>query len=174
MTETVAYEEVGRIGDVELRRYPKLLLATVTGYGDGGFSLLFNYISGANRPREKIPMTAPVITSEKIPMTTPVVSEGGSISFVLPERYLEQAPPEPEDRQIKLQEVPARDVAVIRFRGYADDATVKQMQAQLLSILQANGIRSLGEPFLMRYNAPITPGFMRRNEVGIAIERRDG
>ncbi|NLH26447.1 MAG: heme-binding protein, partial [Methanomicrobiales archaeon] len=29
----------------------------------------------------------------------------------------------------------------------------------------------LGRPFLMRYNAPYTPGFMRRNEVGVEIKR---
>ncbi len=26
-----------------------------------------------------------------------------------------------------------------------------------------------GEPFLMRYNPPFTPGFLRRNEIGIEI-----
>ena len=51
---------------------------------DAGFNLLFAYISGSNKPREKIPMTAPVITSQKIPMTAPVVSDAGSMSFVMP------------------------------------------------------------------------------------------
>jgi hypothetical protein len=48
---------------------------------------------------------------------------------------------------------------------------VADVKARLLSALTAKGIHTIGEPFLMRYNAPFTPGFLRRNEVGVEIRR---
>jgi len=41
----------------------------------------------------------------------------------------------------------------------------------LLESLQKAGIATRGKPVLMRYNAPWTPGFLRRNEVGIEITK---
>ena len=170
MVEIARYEEVGRIGEVELRKYPELILATVTGdTDDSAFGLLFRYISGANRKRKKISMTAPVITSEKIEMTTPVISDANSFSFVMPLKYKPEEIPEPLDSNIRIQNIPARKLAVIRFKGYAREKSVSEVKFRLLSILKENGIPTVDEPILMRYNSPWTPGFMRRNEVGIEI-----
>ena len=170
MVEIARYEEVGRIGEVELRDYPELMLATVTGRSDNSaFGLLFRYISGENRTRKKIPMTAPVITSEKIKMTAPVISDANSFSFVMPLEYKLEEIPEPLDPQIGIRKIPARRLAVIRFKGYARQKNVNEAKARLLSALQSSGIVTVCEPFLMRYNAPWTPGFMRRNEIGIEI-----
>ena len=76
MVEKAHYDIVKKLGNIEIRRYPSMLLAVVEGYkDDSGFNLLFNYISGDNIKKQKIPMTAPVITSEKIPMTAPVITK---------------------------------------------------------------------------------------------------
>jgi len=172
MVETASYEEVGRIGEVELREYPELILASVTGDTDNSaFSMLFSYISGKNQKQKKIPMTAPVISSEKIEMTTPVISEENTFSFVMPQKYKPEEIPEPLDTHIKIQKIPARTLAVIRFKGYARAQSVSEVKSRLLSALQKNGIITLGSSFLMRYNSPWTPGFMRRNEVGVEIAR---
>ena len=168
MVTIVRYEVAGRIGEVEIREYPELLLATVTGQQDNAaFRLLFRYISSENRTRRKIPMTAPVITSEKIKMKAPVVSDANSFSFVMPFDYKLEDIPEPLDSRIRIQKLPARRLAVIRFKGYARQKSVNEVKARLLSTLQTSRIATVGEPILMRYNSPWTPGFMRRNEVGI-------
>jgi hypothetical protein len=74
MTETITYEESGRIGEVEFRRYPSIILATVSGSNENeNFWILFRYITGNNRSGRKVPMTSPVITPEKIAMTAPVM-----------------------------------------------------------------------------------------------------
>ena len=172
MVEIARYMETGRIGEVELREYPEIMLATVTGQGDNSaFRLLFSYISGENRTRKKIPMTAPVITSEKIEMTAPVVSDANSLSFVMPLKYKLEEISEPLDSRIRIQRIPARRLAVIRFKGYARKKSVGEVKSRLVSALQNSGITAVGEPFLMRYNSPWTPGFMRRNEIGIEIVR---
>ena len=196
MTESVSYTVTGSLGKVELRRYPELVLATVEDPGDdSGFQQLFRYITGNNRARaaismtapvitgEKIPMTSPVITSEdiprdapgipeeKIPMTAPVLSAAGTMSFVMPAGRKEADLPEPLDTRIRLVTVPSREVAVLRFRGWAGRDAVNNAASGLLAAVEKAGIRTTGRVFLMRYNPPWTPGFLRRNEVAIGIVR---
>jgi hypothetical protein len=170
MVETASYVEVRQIDRVEIRLYSGLILATVSG-GAGGdpFRILFNYISGNNSGRRKISMTTPVITPERIEMTAPIISGEGSMSFVVPSKYTMEDVPKPNDERIRIHEVPERKIAVIRFRGRAGQKSVEEHKARLLDALRRNGVETVGEPFLMRYNSPWTPGFMRRNEVGIEI-----
>ena len=172
MTETIGYEESGGVGEVEFRRYPSIILATVTGTNENeNFWILFRYITGNNRSEKKLPMTSPVITPEKIAMTTPVVSETNAMSFILPAAYSMKEVPEPIDTRIRVQEIPPRELAVIRFSGRASTSDVAQVRDRLLKKLETSTITVVGTPFLMRYNAPYTPGFMRRNEVGVEITR---
>lgn len=170
MVETPSYEVIGEMDGVEIRLYPRLILATVMGEGGGDpFRRLFRYISGDNSGSSKISMTAPVLTPERIEMTAPVISEGYSMSFVVPSKYTMETVPTPNDEHIRIQEVPERKLAVIRFRGWAREGSVEKQKARLISVLQGNSVETVGEPFLMRYNSPWTPGFMRRNELGIEI-----
>jgi len=172
MTETVAYEVTGTIGEIEFRKYPRMVLATVKSTReDSGFNLLFGYITGKNRTRTQIPMTAPVITSEQVPMTTPVISDEQAMSFVMPAGKTEKDIPEPTDPRVLISTLPPHEIAVIRFKGYAGPDEVKAVRVRLLEGLRKAGISWTGQPYLMRYNAPWTPGFLRRNEVGIAITR---
>jgi hypothetical protein len=170
MVETPSYEVLTRIDEVEIRLYPRLILATVSGDGvRPPFRILFEYISGGNSGGSKISMTAPVITPERIDMTAPVISGGGSMSFVVPSKYTMESVPVPNDGRVRIHEVSERKLAVIRFRGWAREKSVERQKSALISVLQKNGVETIGEPFLMRYNSPWTPGFMRRNEIGIEI-----
>ena len=172
MTETTPYEVAGTAGEAEIRRYPPLVLATVPDDGDdGGFGLLYAYITGANRARDAIPMTAPVITSSTIPMTSPVISAAGTMSFVLPQGTTADRAPEPTDDRVRIETVPAREVAAVRFSGHARPADVAAATQRLEAALARAGIEARGAPFLMRYNAPVTPGFLRRNEVAVEVRR---
>lgn len=170
--EAIPYAVKGTTGGIEFRQYPALVLATVDSSGnDAGFNLLFAYISGSNKPREKIPMTAPVITSQKIPMTAPVVSDATSMSFVMPHTKTLEETPDPLDGRVRITTLPAREVAVIRFSGYAPAEDVDAATSRLQAGLNNVGIVTAGQPFLMRYDSPWTPGFLRRNEVAIEIRR---
>jgi hypothetical protein len=172
MTETIPYEENGRMGEVEFRKYPPITIATVSGTDENEtFMILFQYISGNNRPGRKIPMTAPVITPEKIAMTAPVISDANRMSFVLPTAYGKEDVPDPLDSRISIQNIPPQELAVIRFRGRASDRDVSVVRERLLKTLKEANIPVVGIPFLMRYNSPFTPGFLRRNEVGVEIKR---
>ena len=170
--DTIPYKVTGKTGEIEFRHYQELVLATVDSDEDNaGFSLLFAYISGNNKPREKIPMTAPVITYQKISMTAPVVSDAASMSFVMPAGTKREETPDPLDSRVRIVTIPERNIAVIGFSGYAQPEDVDAATSRLLVGLKNEGIVMAGQPFLMRYDSPWTPGFMRRNEVGIEIQR---
>ena len=170
--ETIPYSIKGTSGEIEFRQYPSLVLATTdNSQNDAGFNLLFAYISGSNKARDKIPMTAPVITSQKIPMTSPVVSNATSMSFVLPAGKTREETPDPLDSRVRIVTLPEREVAVIRFTGYASPQEVDAVTVRLQDGLKKGGIETVGQPFLMRYDTPWMPGFLRRNEVGIEIKR---
>jgi hypothetical protein len=170
MVKKVEYQILRTIGNVEVRKYPKLLLATVVGLSDNdAFGVLFNYITGSNRSSVKVDMTAPVITSEKIEMTAPVLSSNQKMSFVMPLNYTLSNIPKPNNPQVIIEELPAQKLAVIRFKGYAGQRDVNKYKSELLKVLGKNNIKTDGEPVLMRYNSPFAPGFMRRNEVGVSV-----
>ena len=71
---------------------------------------------------------------------------------------------------MSIEEVPGRRVATIVFRGRTAPRTVRRRTEDLMAVLKAESIRPKGDHFLMRYNPPFTPGFMRRNEIGVEIE----
>jgi effector-binding domain-containing protein len=169
MVETAEYTVLRGEGEFEIRRYGAMIVATVK-EAPSRFSVLFKYITGANRSRSKIAMTSPVITSTEIAMTSPVFSDSGSMSFMVPSMYDAETVPEPIDEKVSINTVPERVVATVRFRGFAWRESVRKQTAKLLSWLESEGIEAKGPPFLMQYNPPYVPGFLRRNEVGVEIE----
>lgn len=169
MVDQANYDVLRESGKVEIRRYSRLVIAKVDGYGDGGFNLLFSFITGNNRQKSNVAMTAPVV-SEEIAMTAPVSSETGSIAFVMPEGFTLETTPEPLDDQVKIVEVPERVVAALRFSGRWSNSVFKKKSKELLEELDKAKIKTTGNVFSMRYNGPFTPWFLRRNEVAVPIE----
>ena len=170
MVEIASYKNLKKINGIEIRKYPKMLLAVVQGYkDDSGFNLLFNYISGDNKTQKKIPMTAPVITSEKIPMTAPVITKDDFMAFVLPSFYNEDTVPLPLNPEVKIKVQPEKIYAVLRFSGRTLRNRVQKQIQKLTQVLKNQNIRIKDDPILMRYNSPFTPGFLRRNEIAFEI-----
>lgn len=174
MTETVDYHVLGHVDKVEIRSYPSMLLATVEEMTDEkAFNILFRYISGENRVSARMEMTAPVISAgpghQRLPMISPVVSDSRSFSFVMPKGYTAHDIPEPLDQRVRIEAKPPRKLAVLRFRGRLNRQRLERHTNELLSSLDKGSLESEGEPFLMRYNPPFTPGFLRRNEVAVEV-----
>jgi hypothetical protein len=169
VVETAKYEVILKEDGFEIRKYEKMLIATARD-ASSKFQVLFRYITGSNTTKSKIDMTSPVITSEKIAMTSPVLSNKDTMSFVVPSEYEMDSVPEPTDPRINIEEVPERYVAAVRFRGFAWKDSVNMQTEKLLKILDEKEITLKGSPFLMQYNPPYIPGFLRRNEVGVEIE----
>ena len=104
MVKEVKYQTIKELDDIEIRHYNKLIIAKVDGYGDGGFNLLFDFISGKNSSKSNLKMTSPVI-SRNIDMTAPVLSEKESIAFVMPEEYTLENMPTPNDKRVRIEEI---------------------------------------------------------------------
>lgn len=170
MVETAKYDVLREEGDFEIRRYHEMIVASVEDPNGSQFRVLFNYISGANRSKQKINMTSPVISSEKIAMTSPVINSTDSMSFVVPEKYNMETVPEPTDERVTLNKIPERHVATVRFSGFAWKNSVNKQTKRLLDWVTGEELEMKGKPFLMQYNAPYVPGFLRRNEIGVEIE----
>jgi effector-binding domain-containing protein len=175
MVETVKYSVLKKIGDVEIRKYPSLILASTTKGSDdnSSFMIIANYIFGNNKSSKKISMTAPVITSEKISMTTPVITSNYSnkmkMSFVMPSEYTLKTLPKPNSSDVKIETIKSAKLAVLRFTGFTPAGKVNKLQDRLIKTLNENKIKIKSAPFLMRYNSPWTIPFIRRNEVAVEV-----
>jgi hypothetical protein len=169
MVETIKYEVIREIGNIEIRRYPKIIIAKVEDPANG-FNLLYRFITGENRQKAKVKMTTPVV-SQQIQMTSPVLSETGTMEFVMPAEYTLETTPEPLDERVKIAEVPARLVAALCFSGGWSEAHFEKETLELLKTLAEAKIKTKGNVFTMLYNPPFIPGFLRGNEVGVEIEQ---
>jgi hypothetical protein len=181
--EEPAYELVRQIdAQVELRRYAPYVVAEVqldTGMSDAAsqaFPILAGYIFGKNKGQRTLQMTAPVTqTAEpvKLAMTAPVTqsAQGGGVrvQFVLPREVTLATAPQPLDPRVQLREEPATVRAVIRYSGTWSQANDDEHLAQLRATLADAGIATSGEPVVARYDPPITPWFLRRNEIWFTV-----
>jgi hypothetical protein len=147
--------------NVEIREYSAQLWAvTAKGNENRAFGVLAGYIFGDNDKEEKIGMTSPVITTNE------------SMAFIMPVEYDQTNLPKPLTDKIEITSIGPRTMAVIRFSGLAGPEKDKKFLNLLLDILKTHNIEIKGEPYVMRYNPPWTPPFMRRNEVAIQVGRR--
>jgi len=190
--EEPKYEVVKEFERGELRQYAPTLIAetTVTGsfdeVGNEAFRILAGYIQGENVKAEEIEMTAPVnqrptgaeSQGEKSEMTAPVSQTPAEVgdasgtyvlSFVLPWKYTLQTLPKPKDDRVNIREVPGRMVAAIRYTGSWDRKRYLENEKRLIEAIQKEGLVSVGPPIFARYNPPLTPSFLRRNEVLIDV-----
>jgi len=181
--EEATYTVVKKDHKFEIRDYaPHILAETVVegdleGAGNKAFNRLFRYISGQNRARDKVAMTAPVSQEplgEKITMTAPVgqqrVQDRWVVSFMMPAAYTLETLPEPEDPAVRLRQVPARRIAAVRYSGFWSETGYRRYKLELESWIHEKGLTIVGDPIWARYNAPFTPWFMRRNEILIPVD----
>jgi hypothetical protein len=192
------YRVIEQDGDVEIREYAGFAFAETTVMAPfdeatgAGFRQLFGYISGGNRSKAKIEMTAPVLTepkSEKIAMTAPVLAqpsnemrevtassltpegnESWTIAFVLPEGLTAASAPAPTDPRVTLRDLPSRRVASIRFSGRFKNATAEMKCQFLADWLASRGLPHSGDWRVAGYNPPWTIPALRRNEVLVTLQ----
>jgi hypothetical protein len=182
--EKAKYTVLDKEDDFELRQYEARIVAetyvegSLKESGDDGFRRLYNYISGDNKKKQSISMTAPVgqePSSEKIAMTAPVNQEKKDsqwrITFLMPSEYTMETLPEPTDKRVKLLEEPGRLMAAVRYSGTWSEASYQKNRSLLEEFIQKRGWTQKGEAVWARYDPPFMPWFLRRNEVLIPVEQ---
>ena len=181
-TEEAPYTVIKTDDIFELREYAPQVLAEIIvdgnleSAGSKAFRPLFRYISGDNKSRGKIAMTAPVSQEqrgEKISMTAPVSQQSvqgkWAVSFMMPAAYSMENLPTPDDPNIKLRQIPARRVAAVRYSGFWSEKKFLRYKQELENWITANNLKVIGDPVWARYNPPFTLWFLRRNEILIPI-----
>ncbi|MEM7706538.1 MAG: heme-binding protein [Pseudomonadota bacterium] len=158
----------------ELRQYEAYLVAEtdVPGSqrsgGNQAFRVLAGYIFGKNQSQEKMAMTIPVTAQ----LDEEASQEGQPIyhwQFVMERKYRREDLPTPLDNRVRVREIPPRLVAARRYSGSTGERNfLKNLQA-LEKALARDGVMPAGQPLAAVYNGPLTPGFLRRNEVLVEV-----
>lgn len=171
----------------QVREYETLVVAETVvekNFDEAGniaFKRLFGYISGANRAQTEIAMTAPVMALDEdsssgaqISMTAPVTGEksagGWRFAFVLPAGHSLEEAPAPTNPDVRLVQVPARKVAVIRYSGNWNEISYQSNLKLLQDWMLQNQFEAASLPRVAGYDPPWTLPFLRRNEVLIDIK----
>lgn len=165
--EKQKYKLVKAENGFEIRYYPPATLASVYSSANQykqistpAFRKLAGFIFGGNETNTKIAMTSPVHMDINDSMSR--------MSFVMPSKYSEQDLPSPNDSNVVLEKSPAEYVAVIKFGGYASDASIKKYSDKLDALLEAKGITHHGNFRFLGYNPPYQ--FVgRKNEIIVTI-----
>ena len=181
--EEPKFQVIRKIGTVELRQYDPYVVAEVVvdapaeDAGKRAFPILAGYIFGKNKGDKKFAMTAPVIQTAapmKMEMTAPVtqsaVQSGIQVQFLLPASVSLEFAPEPMDSRVNLRLVPASQLAAISYSGTWSKTNYDENLIKLQAALAAAGVATHGLPVFARYNGPMTPFFMRRNEIWLALK----
>ena len=182
--EKAKYTVLEKVENFEIRQYEAQVVAetyvqgTLEEVGDDGFRRLYAYISGDNKKKKSISMTAPVgqeASSEKIAMTAPVTQEQKDnqwrITFLMPAEYTLEMLPDPIDERVKLAEEPGRLMAAVKYSGTWSEEGYEKNKALLEEYLRRRGLTQAGAAVWARYDPPFMPWFLRRNEVLIPVEK---
>ena len=182
--EKAKYVVLDKEDDFELRQYEPQIVAetfvegSLEDVGNVGFRRLYDYISGNNKKKQSISMTAPVLQeagSEMIAMTAPVSQEKKDnqwrITFLMPAEYTLETLPEPLDERVKLAKVPGRLVVAVRYSGTWSKAGYEENKALLEKYIRRRGFTITGATVWARYDPPFMPWFLRRNEVLIPVKK---
>ena len=169
--EKPEYTVLKREHGIELRDYQEHWLAEcrventkdLNEASSRAFSKLFGYISGANEPAQKIAMTSPVQQVES--------EDGWLVSFVVPKAFAEAEIPKPHSPSISLRKVPGGTFAVLRYTGLWNGRVFETKKALLLAAVQKFALKPVGQVSSAVYNPPLTPPFLRRNEVLVRVEK---
>ena len=181
--EKAKYTVIEKEGKFEIRQYPSYTIAetivndSFDNAGNTAFRRLFDYISGQNRSKESIAMTAPVSQvggSEKIAMTAPVNQQKSedmwSVSFIMPSKYTIKTLPQPLDPNITLREIPPCKMAALRYSGTWSRKRYEAKKSLLEQFISNKKLQIIGEAIFARYDPPFQLWFLRRNEVLIPVE----
>ena len=185
------------VGAIELRRYAPMIVAEVTVEAEDrdaasskGFRPLAGYIFGRNAPESEIAMTAPVTTApadgnaiptgegRRIAMTAPVTTSPGdgegayTVRFMMPSQYTMETLPRSLDPNVRLVEVPGRDLVALRFTGERSAERVEEVADAVQAFVNGRGLEPIGPFATAGYDGPDVPTARRRWEVQQPVARR--
>lgn len=163
--EEPSYTLIKQEGVCSVRDYASLLIIeTVSERGsqNGQFGVLAGYIFGGNNKKQKIAMTAPVLTSTQ--------NNTAKMIFVMPKAIKQESAPKPDNAAVDMKQHAFGKVAVIAFKGRVSSKLVQKELAKLQVWMKVNGLKSQPENYYVaQFNPPWILGPFRRNEIWVPI-----
>lgn len=164
--ETPQYKVIKNIGELEIRQYPKMVVAqtllqdtAMDKSMNSGFRTIAGYIFGGNDSNQKIAMTAPVVVK---------MGDTSTMYFVMPKQYKKDELPKPSSNKVKILEEGEKTLAVFTYSGFSSAEKVETYRQKLATILNQQNIKTVGPFMYMGYNAPWDV-IKRRNEVAVEV-----
>lgn len=165
--ETLKYKIIKDDGDLQIRAYDDILLASTktkqNDRQDSGFNNVFQYISGNNESKTKISMTTPVVTYED--------EDSLVTGFYVPSKYDKESVPKPSAGNVFINEIQSSLFAVIRFKGAWNEKNYEKHNQKLLEYIKLNNLTIVSKRFIMRYSPPFVPSVFRKNEIAYQITK---
>ena len=152
--EVYPYVVSKKFENFEIRIYQATLFTSVKlstkGYKNSsskGFSILGGYIFGNNERNEKIAMTSPVAMK---------LVDSVTMMFMVPSKLKMDSLPKPAQSQIEFKQEPAKTVAAIRFKGWANDDKIKRMRQSQISTEESDYARRIQDLDIAVERADVT------------------
>ncbi len=103
--------------------------------------------------------------------TTQKLQDGKTVmQFFLPSKFkLEQAP-QPLSEDLSIVVVKRGKYAVIKYTGRSTFRNFEKHSKILIEALSLDKVKTVGPPIKATFDGPLTPFFLRRNEVMIRIK----
>ena len=169
--EEPSYQVIESDDVLQIRVYDDTVVATThikSDFKDAGnqaFRRLGGYIFGDNAQDQKIAMTAPVTQSGN-------PDDGYWVSFFMPAEHALEALPTPSNGTVEIRALEGQTFAAVRYRGgWREKLYQKHLDRLMTALAESGNWKPAGEPIWARYNPPITPSFLRTNEILIPVER---
>lgn len=163
--ESPDYQVLEKSGAFEIRSYPTMVVASTSMTnpgGDNSFMRLFRYISGSNEAGQKIAMTTPVFMAEE--------GNDRQMSFVIPKEIANNGAPKARGEAVEIETMAAGKFAAYRFAGNRDSELFSDAKSKLYEWISENNFTPLDAPIIASYDPPVTPSFLKRNEILIRIQ----
>ena len=169
--ETPKFRVLKKVKNFEIREYNATL--TVSSAQEGsrdislskGFSDLARYIGGYSDEQIKVSMTVPVIQEKTMD------NKYWKTLFFMPKKFSPTNAPNPLSENITIKKIPKIRVAVIKFNGSPSQNNLKEKGELLESWIAGLGIGyDINKIRYAFYHGPMTPGFLRKNEVQIPLK----
>ncbi|MWG35226.1 SOUL family heme-binding protein [Halomarina oriensis] len=190
--DAIPFTTLASVDGVEIREYPEgVIVETTASTETEATDRLHRYLAGANEPRAAVTVPTAVGTGAEVTLVreslaAPVRTGGDPVEATPPVRtattndrvtvgrflrsdYSVETAPAPTNPLVTVRRTPRRTLAVRPFSWVATDGRTRDQRAALLTTLDDSALVVTSDPVLFRYDSPLTPPFLRHNEVAVEL-----
>jgi len=166
--EALDYSVIKNFDSFEIRKYDEINIVSIEtnkSMGSEGFTSLFKYISGQNKEKKEIPMTAPVLNK--------ISDEESTMAFVMPKGMHLESIPKPLREDLIVKQMDPGYYAVLKFNGFNNKRKINHKIEEFKDLLENKEYSILSDFYLARFDPPLTLPTLRKNEILVKIAYKE-